>query len=129
MECQFEIRFTPTHRMLAENTRKYGVGPRIPTVILCTVVYVPMIFYICRAGLWKRMETFVLILLAVEVVVFFLPHILVWLRQVTVKKLNGGGYPEAVITVADSITYQEGPWKECFEYAALTDVVRLKKQL
>lgn len=85
-----------------------------------------MILYICRAGLWERMKTFVLILLAVETGVFFLPHILIWLRQVTVKKLNGGRYPEAVITFAESITYQEGPWKECFEYAALTGAVRLR---
>lgn len=126
MEHEFEIHFVPTHRMLAENIRKYGVGPRIPTVILCTIVYVLIIFYICQSGLWERMKDFVLILLAVEMVVFFLPHILVWLRQITVKKMNGGGYPEAVITVDDAITYQEGPWKECFDFAALTGAVRLK---
>ena len=85
MELLFEIRFVATHKMLAENARKYGVGPRIPTMIVCTVVFVVMILYIYSAGLWERMRVCVLILLVLETVVFLLPHILAELRCGAVK--------------------------------------------
>lgn len=126
MEPLFEIRFAATHSMLAENIRKYGVGPRIPTVIFCTLAFAAMIGYIIVAGLWERMRTFVIILITVETLVFFLPHILAELICWSGRKSNGGKLPQVVITAADTITYQSGPVNMCFEYKELTGTVRLK---
>ena len=126
MEPVFEIRFVPTHKMISENMRKYGIGPRIPTVIICAIVFVAMIGYLCWVGLWERMRTFVIVLLALEIAVFFIPDILTWARGKMIKKQNGGKLLEAVITVAHTIEYREGPWDMHFEYADLTGVLHLK---
>ena len=126
MESLFEIRFVATHRMLAENVRKYGVGPRIPTVVICTAVFAAMIYYLCRIGMWEQMRIPVSILLAIEIAVFFIPHMIAWARCKVCKKQNGGKMPETIITVSDAIEYQEHLWNMRFEYADLTGTLRLK---
>ena len=126
MEYLFEIRFTATHSMLAENARKYGIGPRIPTVFVCAVVFAAVIIYLCWVGLWERMRTFVIILLVFEIAVFFLPHILAWARCKVGKKQNAGKIPEVVITASEAIEYHEGTWSGRFEYTELIGAVRLK---
>ena len=126
MEPLFEIRFAPTHNMLAENIRKYGVGPRIPTVIFCTLAIAAMIGYVVAVGLWERMQTFVIILITAEMLLFFLPHILAGFLCWSGRIGNGGKVPQAVITVADTIIYQSGSINMCFEYKDLTGTVRLK---
>ena len=126
MDTQYEIRFTPTHKMLAENVRKYGAGPRIPTVIVCSALFAAVILYLCVAGFWKDLRGFVITLLIVEIVVFFLPHIMAGLRCGTAKKLNNGKVFEAIITVSENIEYTEGPWNARYEFVELTGAVRLK---
>ena len=126
MDTQFEIQFTPTHKMIAENVRKYGAGPRIPTVIVCSILFAAIIFYLCVAGFWEDMRGFVITLLIVEVIVFFIPHIMAGLRCATARKLNNGKLFDAVITVSETIDYSEGPTNLHCEFAELTGAVRLK---
>ena len=126
MDVQFEIRYTPTHKLLAENIRKYGAGPRIPTVIVCSVLFAVVILYLCMAGFWEDMRGFVITMFIVEIIVFFIPHIMAGLRCRTAKKLNKGIAFEAVVTVSENIEYAEGPWSAHHEFAELTGAVRLK---
>lgn len=126
MEPQFEIHHTPTHAMLVENARKYGIGPRIPTVIICSVAFLGIIVFSVIAGIWNKIRTFAVVLFVLETVAFFLPHILIGIGRSILKKNNGGILPEWTITFADRIVCQEGDRKDEFAYADLIGAIRLK---
>ena len=126
MESQFEIRSTPNYKMIEENARKYGIGPRIPTVIVVSVCFVALAIFNSFMGIWEKMWRMMAIVAGVEVIVFFLPNILTFLGLRALRKKNGGELPEAVVTVSDQIVYQSGSEKTVYDFADLTNAVRLK---
>lgn len=126
MESQFEIRSTPNYKMIVENARKYGIGPRIPTVIVVSVCFVALAIFNSFMGIWEKMWRMMAIVAGVEVIVFFLPNILTFLGLRALRKKNGGELPEAVVTVSNQIVYQSGLEKTVYDFADLTNAVRLK---
>ncbi len=126
MEPRFEIRCAPAYNMLVENARKYGIGPRIPTVILCTICILALAGYAMWAGFWKTFRPFVITVGVIEGIVFCLPHIQTGIGCSILKKRNGGKMPEAVITFADRIICRENERQTEYSYADLTGVLHLK---
>ena len=126
MESPFEIRYTPNYKMIEENARKYGIGPRIPTVIVVSVCFVLLGIFNSFMGIWEKMWRLMAIFTGVEVILFFLPNIFTILALRALRKKNGGELPEAVVTISDQIVCQSGSEKTVYDFADLTNAVRLK---
>jgi hypothetical protein len=126
MEPCFELRFTADYKMTVENLRKYGVGPRIPTVIAFWAMLIILICFSYLNGTLARFCKVAWIIAAIELVVFFLPHYFALIGFRAIKKKNAGKLPEAVITFSDNIVCQSGENQFTYDYADFIGAVHLK---
>ena len=126
MEPRFEIRYYCTQRMLAEFFRKVAFGPRPPVVIAGAVIYLFALIHSIRWGIVMEMLPLLVALLAVDILVYFLPEWYTWMALRNTKKQNDGEIPETVVSISDVIEMREGMAHYTIEYRKLVRVVRLK---
>ena len=112
--------------MIVENARKYGIGPRIPTVIAVAVVLALGAMVFSWVGIWWKIRKLFVITAMIEGIIFFLPHIVTTIGILVAKKRNGGKLPESVITVSDRIIYKTDIGECVYELCDLTETVRMK---
>ena len=126
MDSLFELSGGPNYKMAVENARKYGVGPRIPTVIATSIGFLFIILYSAASGILEKCWIFYTVVIAILVITFFLPNILVSLGWRKLRKQNGGALPQYTITIADQIIVKSGELEVVYEFQDLTEVVHLK---
>lgn len=126
MEILFENRYTSTHKRLAEFYRKLGTGPRMPTVVLTFVFFAGITLYSYMNGILDEVQNILLAMGAIDVVVFFMPHLMAWSARYGSKKQNDGIQPETIVTFGDDIQLFEGMVHLTIEYRKIVRVVRLK---
>lgn len=126
METIFELNGEANYKMAVENARKYGVGPRIPTVIATGILFLFIILYSAVSGILEKCWIFYTVVIAILVITFFLPNILVSLGWRSLKKKNGGVLPGYTITIGESIIVKSGEQEIVYEFQDLTEVVHLK---
>ena len=126
MEPLFENRFYDNYKMIAEFARKYSVGPRLPILIACWIVY-PISLTICiLSGAIRETGYLFIVLGAVMLFVAFLPNWYSWQTMKNTKKQNDGVLPETIITFGDTIELHEGMVHISVEYRKIVGTVRLK---
>ena len=126
MEPAFENRYYSNHRMLTEFFRKYTVGPRPLTVILCCGIF---LFFVIRSYVWGILPEMLPTLAFMGVmysVLYFLPDFYAWSSHRQGKKQNDGVMPETVIAFGDTIELREGMVHITVEYRKIVRVIRLK---
>ena len=126
METQFEICTVAKYRMIVENSRKYGVGPRVPTVIAVWSVIVLTVLGAAVFGFLNQIWRVIVVAAVFELIVFFMPHYITFFGIRALKKRNGGKLPQAVITISDRIICRSGNEELIYEFSDLVDVVSLK---
>lgn len=108
MEPQFEIRYTIGKKALREFYRRFGCGPRYPTVFAMAVVFAGLTLYSARTGILADMLPFLIGYGAASLAIFFMPWYIAWNAMRTSKRNNDGAMPETLITVGDTIEMDEG---------------------
>lgn len=126
METSFENRYYANHKMLAEFSRKYGVGPRPVAVCIVVAIYAYFIAKSWWHGILLEMLPMLLFMGVVFGSLYFLPDFYAWCSFRNVKKQNDGVLPETVVTFADTIEIHEGMVHITIEYRKIQKVVRLK---
>ncbi len=126
MEQQFELHSTPNYRIIVENARKYGVGPRIPTVIITFLIMIFLVIYAEQMGFLGKIWHIIAIVAGIDLILFFLPHAFTLYGFSVLKKQNNGTLPEAIITVSDKIICRSGTEEIVYEWADLVGAVRLR---
>lgn len=126
MEPRFEIRYTANKKMLREFYRKFGSGPRYPTVVMMAVVFTGLTLYSVCAGVLTDVLPNLVGCGAVFLATFFLPWYIAWKAIRVTKKSNDGAMPEARIAVGETIEMDEGMVHFSLEYRKLLRVVHLK---
>ena len=96
MEQQFELHSTPNYRIIVENARKYGVGPRIPTVIITFLIMIFLVIYAEQMGFLGKIWHIIAIVAGIDLILFFLPHAFTLYGFSILKKQNNGTLPEAI---------------------------------
>ena len=126
MEPQFEIRYKISTDALREFHRKFGSGPRYPTVILMAVVFLVLTLYSAYAGILADVLPALAGYGVFSLVIFFLPWYIAWNVQRSSRRNNDGVMPETRITVGETIEMDEGMIRISLEYRKLHRVVHLK---
>ena len=127
MESQFEIRYTVSKNMLREFYRKFGSGPRYPTVVMMAVVFTGLTLYSVCAGVLTDVLPVLVGCGVVFLAIFFLPWYIAWNTMRASKRSNDGVMPETKVTVGeDSVDMDEGFVHLSLEYRKFCRVVHLK---
>ena len=127
MKPQFEIRYTVSKNMLREFYRKFGSGPRYPTVVMMAMDFTGLALYSVCAGVLTDVLPDLVGCGVVFLAIFFLPWYIAWNTMRASKRSNDGVMPETRITVGeDSINMDEGFIHLCLEYRKFCRVVHLK---
>ena len=126
METMLENRYVARFPAMVEYYRKYGSGPRLPTVIACAVFLAVLTIFCAANGILEQMLTKLLLFAAAGTALFFLPYLVAWNALRHTQKQNDGVIPETVITFGDTIELHEGMVHITVEYRKICKVVRLK---
>ena len=126
MEPQFEIRYKIDKKALREFHRKFGSGPRYPTVAVMAVVFAGLTLYSACAGILADMLPDLAVYGAVFLAIFFVPWYIAWNALRVSRRNNDGVMPETRITVGETIEMDEGIVHVSLEYRKLRRVVHLK---
>lgn len=128
MDVLFENRYYSNRKMMAEFGRKYAVGPKVPLMIICGLLYVfvavPVFLVPDLLGSDSRI---LLALVGIAMVAAgFTPQLYARSAIRNVKKQNDGIQPEVIITFGETIELHEGMVHITVEYRKIQRVIRLK---
>ena len=126
MEPFFEVRYVASHALIAENARKYGVGPRPGTVVFVCVSFLAVLLFSLGMGILSKVLPMLALFAAMEVFLFFLPHIYAGSVLRNVKRQNRGIQPETVVSFGERIELQEGVVSLSIEYTQIIRAAHLK---
>lgn len=126
METMFENRYYTRYPMMVEYFRKYGTGPRIPTVFAAAVALICLVAFCSAQGILDQMKWLLIFVAASDFALFFLPYLAAWSSFRNGKKQNDGVIPETIITFGENIELHEGMVHITVEYRKIVRVVRLK---